>query len=278
MNTSNPFDELDENEEILFSNILQKMSNIEINPTRHIYKIFVKNILTGIKNGCIVYNQNNRFVDKSRVFIDFDIDLSEPIIFGFRNQKYYILDGQHRIEHLKSHIRYTESPILVDIRKYEDEGEFIRQLKIINDRRIMEIKIDSDPVKIKYSEFVELFLHNHHFSAEFKKNRPYINPETLTNVIISSDYFRSSDTSGKDVFNKIVEINNFISQLDKSKWSIDTKVEELYVKKTKETRYFLAFDKEYHPIKELIDVEKSTFDAKWNEFLLKKRKKKFIFK
>jgi hypothetical protein len=287
MNISNPFDDVNPLEtdiqnldfdEISFRNILDKTTTIEINSNRHIYKILVKNVIEGIKNGCIIYNQNNRFVDKTRIFNGFDIDLTEPIIFGFRNEKYYILDGQHRIEYLKSHIKYMESSILVDIRKYEDEGEFIRQLKIINDRRIMEVKIDSDPVKIKYSEFVELFLHNRHFTVQFKRNRPYVNPETLMNVIISSDYFRSSDTSGKDVFNKIIEINQFISHLDKSKWSIDIKVEELYVQKTKETRYFLAFDKEYHPIKELIDLEKSTFDAKWNDFLMKKRKKKFVFK
>ncbi len=277
--STNPFEsEIDEFERT-FKDSLEESQCIQLSPSRSIYKITVQHILDGIRNSDIVYNQNNRFVDKSRVFVAFDISVTEPIILGLRHEKYHILDGQHRIEYLKSHPQLSTSPIMVDVRIYDDETEFIRQLKIINDRRIMEIKVDADPVKMKYSEFVEHFLHNHHFTAHFRKNRPYVNPETLMNVIVSSDFFRSPQNSGRDVFNKIVEINNFIGQLDRSKWSIEGKVEELYAQKTRETRYYLAFDKEYHPIKELINLDRSTFDAKWNDFLTNKRKKKkFVFK
>ncbi len=271
--TSNPFD--NDEEVLTFSEIISHCDKLTIG-SRNVYKIFVKDLMNGIDKSDIIYNENNRFVDKSRRFDNFDITTIEPIILGFKDDKYHILDGQHRIEYLKCNHQYDNDYILIDIRVCNDEIEIMRQLQIINDRRIMKVEIDTR--KIKYGQFIELFKNTSHFKVIFKKNRPYINPDTLSSVIVNSDYFQSSQNKPIDILNKIIQINNFISKLPKNKWSIETIIDDNYIQKAKETRYYLTFDKEYYPIKELIDVEISTFDAKWNDFLTKRRKRRLTIK
>lgn len=271
----NPFDVVEDNDELSFTQIIESNEKMNIG-NRNIYKIQVKNLIFSIDNADIIYNENNRFIDKSRKFENFDINTLEPIILGKKDDKYHILDGQHRIEYLKLNHQYNDQYIFIDIRICESESEIVRQLQIINDRHIMKVEVDTR--KIKYSEFFELFRNNKYFKVIIKNNRPYINAVTLSSVIVNSDYFQSNQNKPIDILNKIIEINNFISKLDKSKWSIEPKVDDYYAQKAKETRYYLTFDKEYYPIKELIDVEISTFDAKWNDFLTKRRKRRFITK
>lgn len=272
--SKNPFDEDNQNE-LSFTEMIEKNEKMNIG-NRNIYKVTVNDLITSIDKLDIIYNENNRFVDKSRKFENFDINTLEPFILGKKDDKYHILDGQHRIEYLRLNHQYNNNYIFIDIRICESESEIMRQLQIINDRRIMKIEVDTR--KIKYGEFIELFRNNKYFKVIFKKNRPYINSDTLSSVIVNSDYFQSNQNKPIDILNKIIEINNFISKLDKSKWSIEPKVDDYYAQKAKETRYYLTFDKEYYPIKELIDVEISTFDAKWNDFLTKRRKRRFIIK
>lgn len=273
----NPFDIIieDNDTHLSFLQIIENCDKINIG-NRNIYKVKVNDLITNIDKSEIIYNENNRFVDKSRKFENFDITTLEPIILGKKNDKYHILDGQHRIEYLRVNHEFNHQYIFIDIRICESETEIMRQLQIINDRRIMKIEVDTR--KIKYSEFIELFKNNKIFKVCFKKNRPYINPDTLSSVILNSDYFQSNQNKPIHILNKIIEINNFISKLDKSKWSIEPKIDDYYTQKAKETRYYLTFDKEYYPIKELIDVEISTFDAKWNDFITKRRKRRFVIK
>lgn len=268
----NPFDDINE---LSFSQIIKNCDKLTIG-NRNIYKILIKNIIYSIDKCEIVYNENNRYVDKSRNFDNFDINTIEPLILGLKYDKYHILDGQHRIEYLKNNNQYNNDYILIDIRICESESEIMRQLQIINDRRIMNVEIDTR--KTKYDEFINLFKKNQHFKTIFKTNRPYINENTLSSVIINSDYFQSLQNKPINILNKIIEINFFISKLDKSKWSIESNIDDNYIKKAKETKYYLTFDKEYYPIKELIDVEISTFDAKWNDFLTKRRKPRYNIK
>lgn len=274
--SSNPFDMVEDNDELLsFTQILESNEKMNIG-NRNIYKIQVNNLINYIDKSEIIYNENNRFIDKSRKFENFDINTLEPIILGKKNDKYHILDGQHRIEYLRQNCQYNDQYIFIDIRICESETEIVRQLQIINDHHIMKVEVDTR--KIKYSEFIELFRNNKYFKVIFKTNRPYINPDTLSSVIVNSDYFQSNQNKPIDILSKIIEINKFISKLDKSKWSIEPKVSDYYAEKAKETRYYLTFDKEYYPIKELIDIEISTFDSKWNDFLTKRRKRRFIIK
>ncbi len=274
METQNPFD----GEVPHFSEVISSSEKIVYSPHRAFYKIHVNDLLCAIDACEVIYNPHNRYVDKSRKFEKFDIESTEPIILGrAHDDQLHILDGQHRIEYLRSNaIKYATSMILLDVRDCPNEDEIMRQLQIINDRRIMKIEVDSR--KVKYSQFLEIFKQSKQFTVIFKKNRPYINPDTLSSVIVHSDFFQSAENRPSDIFHKIALINQFISKLDRSKWSVDAKVDEHYVEKARETRYYLTFDREYHPIKELIDVEPSTFEAKWNDFLAKKRKRRFVVK
>ncbi len=259
-----------------FVEILESSNVIELNKNRKIYVTPFSTLLQGLNENIVCHHIQNRFVDLTRKFENFDPLSTDSIILAKSGNIYYILDGQHRIEYLKSKFQHHHINIMLDIRICENEGEIMRQLKIINDRRIMEVKEESDQMK-KYSEFFQKFQKNNHFSAIIKRNRPYVSSDTLQNVIIQSDYFRSNNTSGADVFNKIVAINNFFSTLEPSKLSIDPNIDPFNLIKAKEMRYYLTFDKEYHPIRELIDFEPSTFEAKWNDFLTKRRKRKTIF-
>ncbi len=260
-----------------FQEILDSSTMMELNKNRKIYITPFSTLLQGLNENIVCHHIQNRFVDLTRKFENFDPLSTDSIILAKSGEIYYILDGQHRIEYLKSRFQHHHINIMLDVRICENNGEIMRQLKIINDRRIMEVKEESDQMK-KYSEFFEKFQKNNHFSAIIKRNRPYVSADTLQNVIIQSDFFRSTNTSGTDVFNKIVSINNFFSTLDSSKLSVDSKVDPFNVIKAKEMRYYLTFDKEYYPIRELIDFEPSTFEAKWNDFLTKRRKRKIVIK
>lgn len=266
---SNPFDR----EERPFHDLIQDSEKTTLHARRSFCKITVNQLNIALRRGEIVYNQHNRFVDKTRTFEGFDIDLLDPIILAEKEGLYYILDGQHRIEYLRT-FPHGEAQILLDIRTYISDEEFIRQLKIVNSRQIMEVVVDSDPVRRKYAEFQDLFLRNIYFRVEFKKNRPYVNSNTLMNTILGTNLFQSPRTTPQDILDKIILINRFISSLDSSEWSVEGGIDELYIQKARrETNYYLAFDKDYHSIRELIDVDPSTFEIKWTTFLTKRRKR-----
>ena len=72
------------------------------NGNRIIYKCLIKYLVEAIENNEILFNENNRMVDKERLekFKDFESSKCDPIILGLRldkNSTFDIIDGQHRI-------------------------------------------------------------------------------------------------------------------------------------------------------------------------------------
>ncbi len=202
---------IEEEVENAFENQLLVIDTFEISNHRFITKIRCKYILWAIEHHIILYNDDNRLINESRLnkFNNFDIYESDPIILG----KYYdyekelyvydIIDGQHRLEYLKKNeLLYNDIDILVDIRVYKNKEDFYKILDIINNR----LNFDHKQLRqFKYNEFknyIETYYKKKIKRSIFGVQRPYVNEEKFKQKLFQTKFFNSIENRDIDIFEK----------------------------------------------------------------------------
>ncbi len=255
-----------------FEQYMDHVEKFQIHECRYFAKVRVKYILYGIHTHAILYNDDNRLINEERLnhFSKFDITQSDPIILG----KYYdeeseqyvydIIDGQHRLEVLKSREdEYCNEEVILDIRIYKSRDDYYHILDIVNNR----MNFDHTQLrKFKYLEAKSLL--DGYFMRKCKKSiwgqrRPYVMEDRLSQKLFQTKYFNKIEHKGSDIFRKMMSINHFLSKQIVYEEKIKNK--ESYDK----LGFYIGVDKEYIGV-EMMDVEEADFETFW-----KSKKKKY---
>ncbi len=243
---------------------------------RVLYKSLSKYLVEAYENKEIVYSIHNRTVDPRRIeaFYSFETHMCDPIILGFLNDKYYIIDGQHRLFFLRE-LKNKNNPILncildefipVDVRICDSEADIQKFIEATNNRK----NFSSKELRIfKYSVIVDIL------NKEFKCNIftiPTIKVvEDLFKVaLFQTKFFENANNNADTICNKIKRINTFIKdQPDKSKLSPEKNMtKKSYIKdrdKAEKQRFYLGLDIQQRWTM-LLDLEESEWANRWNSF------------
>ena len=252
---------------------------------RILYKCLVKYLVEALKSDEIIFSENNRMVDSSRLetFLHFDKIKCDPIILAERldkNSLFEIIDGQHRLTYLKnldslpyeSKSKIMNDYIPVDIRLCNSEDDFKAFINSTNNRK----NFSSDQLRIyKYPLLRELL------EKEFKKNlftASYIKIEedAFKVQLFKTAFFEDFNNTNDVILHKIRKINIFLSNLDdKSKLSTDKNMTKktylVYRDRAEKLNMFLGLDKHLKWI-DLLDIDESMWNDTWNSFFIKKIK------
>lgn len=252
---------------------------------RTIYKCSPKYLVEAIKSDEINFPESNRMVDQSRLetFKDFDKNKCDPIILAERldkNSIFDIIDGQHRLTYLKNLdlLSYEDKNkimsdyIPVDVRLCYSEDDFKEFIDSTNNRK----NFSSDQLRVyKYPLLRELL------QKEFKKNlftAPYIKIEEdfFKIKLFKTFFFEDFNNTPDFILNKIKKINIFFSNLDdKSKLSTERNMtKKTYLRdrdRAEKLNMFLGLDKKLKWM-DLLDINESEWNDKWNSFFIKKIK------
>ena len=252
---------------------------------RIIYKCLIKYLIEAIKLNEITFSENNRMVDPVRLetFKDFDKNKCDPIILAERPDKnsiFDIIDGQHRLTYLMNFdlLPYEDKNkimsdyIPVDVRLCESEDKFKEFIDSTNNRK----NFSSDQLRVyKYPLLRELL------QKEFKKNlftAPYIKVEEdfFKTKLFKTSFFEDFNNTPDLILNKIKKINIFFSNLDdKSKLSTERNMtKKTYLRdrdRAEKLNIFLGLDKKLKWM-DLLDINESDWNDKWNSFFIKKIK------
>lgn len=149
------------------------------------------------------YKKNNQFT-----FYD-------PIHVGKKkdDEKYYVLDGQHRLEAYLYFFRKNEYPVQqipVIIWYVETENDFIELFQKINKRLTL------DKLQLIQIKLLEIFdkLEKKYGKTIFGINRPKINKEVFSDTLRNTD--NAHKMTSQEIFDKLVEINNEIRGLSRN--------------------------------------------------------------
>ncbi len=261
-------EEVEEEETNIFESHIHHASKVLLSDFRYLVKVRVKYLLYGIEKNILLYNNDNRLVSEERLhhFRNFDILQSDPIILG----KYYdeecasyvydIIDGQHRIEIMKSmKDKYMDDEILVDIRVYEKKEDYYKILDIVNNR------LNFDHTQLRRFKYLELkSLVEGYFMKKSKKSifghqRPYVMEERFQQKIFQTKYFNKIETKGDDLFKKLMQINHFLSKQIVYEEKIKSSMKEKFDK----LGFYIGVDKEYVGI-DLFDLQEDQYESFWN--------------
>ncbi len=257
-----------------FENQLETINKFVISEERFLTKIRCKYILWAIEHNIILYNDDNRLINESRLsqFCDFNVNESDPIILGkyydYESQLYLydIIDGQHRLEYFKNNeLLYNDIEILVDIRVYKNKEDFYKILDIINNR----LNFDHKQLRqFKYNEFrnyLETYYKKKIKKSIFGVQRPYVNEEKFKQKIFQTKFFNNIENRDIIIFEKFININQFLSKIIVNENKIKSELKNKFDK----IECYISIDKEYIGI-ELFDVDKDDYLTYWNS-----KKKKF---
>lgn len=284
-------DSSDSEDESLLKDLLKEDKSIQSynNGTRLIYKCLIKYLVEALNNDEILFSENNRIVENSRLetFLDFDSNKCDPIILAERidkNSKYEIIDGQHRMSFLKNlHVMMGTKKhdimndyIPVDVRICYDENDFKKYIDSTNNRK----NFSSDQLRIfKYPVLID-FLNKEFKYNLFTASYIKVNEEELKIQLFKTKFFEDFNNTPEVIFEKIMKINTFFKNIpEKNKLSLDKDMtKKSHVKErdmSEKLNMFIGLDKKLSWIS-LLDYEECQWDGVWDELYQNRRKIKKI--
>ena len=133
----------------------------------------------------------------------------DPIHIGKKkdDDKYYVLDGQHRLEaysHFYKKNKYPIQQIPIIVWYVDTEDEFIELFQKINNR------LSLDKLKLMQMKLLEIFegLEHKYGKTMWGANRPKINKDIFANKLKSTDSVHKLTT--EQILFKLIEINEKI--------------------------------------------------------------------
>jgi hypothetical protein len=236
---------------------LDDSKQIYNNNNRIIYRCKVKFLVEALNADEILFSENNRIVDNTRLetFTNFDSNKCDPIILAERidkDSKYEIIDGQHRMSFLKNIDSISldkknaimDMYIPLDVRICYDENDFKKYIDSTNNRK----NFSSDQLRVfKFPILKDLL------NKEYKYNlfiAPYVKiiEEEFKIQLFKTKYFEDFNNTPEVIFAKIVKINTFFKNIpEKCKLSLDKDMtKKSYIKErdtSEKLNIFLGLDK-----------------------------------
>lgn len=175
----------------------------------------------------------------------------DPIHIGYRTDltenKYYILDGQHRLEAYKyfySTNKYPIQQIPAILWMASSEHQFVELFNKINSR------LSIDKLKLVQVKLLEIFsaLEKKYTGGIFGTNRPKINKEIFADKLKNTEFIHK--LTSEEIINNLITINNNIRKLPrgsriKPNCSSDTHARAEYLD------WFLGLDKNMNWMEEI---------------------------
>lgn len=172
----------------------------------------------------------------------------DPIHIGKKkdDDKYYVLDGQHRIstvEYFVKSNKYAIQQIPAIIWYVNNEKEFIDLFHKINNRLSLDkLKL----MQVKLLEIIQEF-EKKYGKDIWKKNRPFINKEKFVEKLRETDSVHKLTTT--EIMEKIYKINEKLRQLPRSKRVKNVKPN--IHNSAEEMDFFLGMDKDMNWMKDI---------------------------
>lgn len=198
---------------------------------RDIVDNHVKNIYT--KQSNIIKRNRNPFI-------------SGIITIGELNNKYYILDGQHRvkaIQNLIKNYKNLELEIRFELVKCQQDKDLSYIIKILNNKETTDQKILKLGIKSKLYNYIEK-KHTKKIFTKVKNPRPpHVNINHLSKKCLNLGLYKYKFSN---VLRKLTEINELYEteySIEELKFGEKYKITDKMLNKAKKYNFFLGFDR-----------------------------------
>ncbi len=179
--------------------------------------------------------------------------LPEEDAGGHTVDQQYIIDGQHRLQVLKSHFDGTlcaaDFPVLIFERRFATEGELIEYFNIINNSKPVQPWVDEALIMNNYVKAVELAFHSkrHIFIRSGGCHRPYLSSDRLREALRARFKFLPATQKGADAFAASAKVwnDNAVATSDVFMLGIKAAKKREFFEKGTKIGFVLAFDDKF---------------------------------